>query len=196
MCFLFSIILTLCKETFSVSQDYQDTLTPDNQLIILSAFFHGKKAVSSLRHEESLFKKNLYIYMRTKKTNTAERFGTWRLIQSPWLLMVSWWHTISLKQFHCIDTKLYTSDPKGHISLTAFPLRTLYLCRNCCGIWWGRGRGALKMKLMFKQGSSCQEQLPGGYFTEETRGKRDFYWWKSHFIKRDYVSCYSSVSWN
>lgn len=26
------------------------------------------------------------------------------------------------------------------------------------------------MKLMFKQGSSCQEQLPGGYFTEEARG--------------------------
>lgn len=26
------------------------------------------------------------------------------------------------------------------------------------------------MKLMFKQGSSCQEQLPGGYFMEQEAG--------------------------
>lgn len=26
------------------------------------------------------------------------------------------------------------------------------------------------MKLMFKQGSSCQEQLPGGYFMDQEAG--------------------------
>lgn len=47
-------------------------------------------------------------------------------------------------------------------SLAASLLRALHLWRNCCGIWWCWSKGVLKIKLMLKQGNTCQAQLSWG----------------------------------